>query len=288
MLHSSRTAGLRLRTTLRRFFNGRNLAGRDSQVFLPMITALIQLGLVVVHVRLRKRSMSAGRCHGSFPCRPMPREPAVAATMTMKGRMRRDRDRWKLRRRNEATVKKLGLRGDEEACGPLLDSDMKQPCITTTDKQQQSQGRRFEYKKIGSCCSLMMEPLSFRTGLAFPRIWSQRFRSIDIAFFIITMMMVGRVEPKQWNGLQLLTSLLPPKPFANSPTYLPTFLPTTVFLTHGASGLFARLPLFYRTLIKKLGPDYTLHSQNSAISDYLMTHPLFPPPPGPLSKPSTN
>ncbi len=51
-----------------------------------MMTALVLLGKVVDEVRCLKCAISSGRFQGSWPCLPMPRDLAVAATTMVKPR----------------------------------------------------------------------------------------------------------------------------------------------------------------------------------------------------------
>lgn len=69
-----------VRTTFNLWGSGRNLDGRDSQVFLPIITAFIFSFDSVAVVNSLKKAMSAGNFQGSFPLNPMP-SSLVAATM---------------------------------------------------------------------------------------------------------------------------------------------------------------------------------------------------------------
>lgn len=63
----SSPAAERERMTLTRPGRGRNLAGMDSQVFRPMMTAFCLLGSAVVEVRSLKNLRSPGRRHGRAP-----------------------------------------------------------------------------------------------------------------------------------------------------------------------------------------------------------------------------
>ena len=74
------------KTTLSLPGRGRNLAGMDSQVFLPITTALRRPGSSVCAVRDLKYAMSLGSRQGSWPSRPMPISSLVAATTTWKSR----------------------------------------------------------------------------------------------------------------------------------------------------------------------------------------------------------
>ena len=62
-------------TTLRLLGSGRNFSGRDSYVFLPMITGFPE-------VSFRKFAKSSGRCHGSVPDFQMVLSPSAIAAMS--------------------------------------------------------------------------------------------------------------------------------------------------------------------------------------------------------------
>ena len=61
-------------------FSGRNLAGIESQVRLPMTTAFCLSGSVVAMVTSRKYAMSPGNLHGMPPSFPIPHSFEAATT----------------------------------------------------------------------------------------------------------------------------------------------------------------------------------------------------------------
>lgn len=67
-----------LSTTFKRFFNGLNLGGILSQTLRPIITAFLFPLSDVDVVSLTNRAISAGKCHGKPPFRPIPPQSSIA------------------------------------------------------------------------------------------------------------------------------------------------------------------------------------------------------------------